>query len=537
VVHRRTLPTTARDLGRLDPQAIEAVRTEARPHVRDGEELHELLLDLVLVPLEPPPLLAFLTMDLALQRELLESGRAQKLRVFGVEHLVPYEYVRDLPAAFGVVGTTDAMDAASSSTATATDGERHLDQLLRGYASVLGPFVNQELAAALGLPQDIFASAALRLETRGILLRGFFDPELPENQHCERRLLARIHQRTLSGLRRLIEPVSAQDTVRFLLRWQHVHPEHQRAGEAGLSEVIRKLAGWHAPLAAWESHLLSARMMKYERRMLDHLCLGGEVTFGRLRTESVGEQAKAHRQTPLSIWPPEAPPWWESAEGDLLRTRELSADAERVREELKCRGALFRSQIARSTGLVGAAVDEALKVLLAFGCVTCDGFAPLRRLVTPARRTHAPRGTPGGMPIADGRWSLLPSGPVLPVEDAAMALARQLLARYGVVCHSLLGREWLPMGWRAVRMALVRLEDRGEVRGGYIVSGMGGEHFALPDALERLREEARRPKAGEVFLLSPHDPLDLRGVIPGYGVRGLAGEGALRLIDGLPAPA
>ena len=44
---RRGLPVEPRELGRLDPDAIERVRAEATPDVRDADELHDVLLSLV----------------------------------------------------------------------------------------------------------------------------------------------------------------------------------------------------------------------------------------------------------------------------------------------------------------------------------------------------------------------------------------------------------------------------------------------------------------------------------------------------------
>ena len=44
---RRGLPVEPRELGRLDPDAIERVRAEATPDVRDPDELHDVLLSLV----------------------------------------------------------------------------------------------------------------------------------------------------------------------------------------------------------------------------------------------------------------------------------------------------------------------------------------------------------------------------------------------------------------------------------------------------------------------------------------------------------
>jgi ATP-dependent Lhr-like helicase len=46
--------------------------------------------------------------------------------------------------------------------------------------------------------------------------------------------------------------------------------------------------------------------------------------------------------------------------------------------------------------------------------------------------------------------------------------------------------------WRDLARVYRRLEARGEIRGGGFDTGISGEQFALPDAVERLRE-VRRP--------------------------------------------
>ncbi len=49
-------------------------------------------------------------------------------------------------------------------------------------------------------------------------MRGRFDPGVEDEQWCARRLLARIHAYTQHRLRREIEPVTAQELMRFLLQ-------------------------------------------------------------------------------------------------------------------------------------------------------------------------------------------------------------------------------------------------------------------------------------------------------------------------------
>jgi ATP-dependent Lhr-like helicase len=68
-----------------------------------------------------------------------------------------------------------------------------------------------------------------------------------------------------------------------------------------------------------------------------------------------------------------------------------------------------------------------------------------------------------------------------------------------------------------------RLEARGEIRGGRFVSGMSGEQFALPDAVDRLREIRRCGRDGRLITISAADPLNLTGILTsGDRVRAIA---------------
>ena len=58
-----------------------------------------------------------------------------------------------------------------------------------------------------------------------------------------------------------------------------------------------------------------------------------------------------------------------------------------------------------------------------------------------------------------------------------------------------------------------RLEARGDIRGGRFVSGLSGEQFALPEAIEAVRHVRRTPPSGELIVLSACDPLNLAGVL------------------------
>ncbi|MGZ8214009.1 MAG: Lhr family helicase, partial [Methylosarcina sp.] len=79
-----------------------------------------------------------------------------------------------------------------------------------------------------------------------------------------------------------------------------------------------------------------------------------------------------------------------------------------------------------------------------------------------------------------------------------------------------------------------RLEARGELRGGRFVQGFAGEQFALPEALNALREVRKQVKTGELTVINCADPLNLSGIItPGDRIPSIFSQ---RLIyrDGVP---
>ena len=123
------------------------------------------------------------------------------------------------------------------------------------------------------------------------------------------------------------------------------------------------------------------------------------------------------------------------------------------------------------------------------------------------------------------------------VETLAEAVAEQLLARYGVVFRDLAARETLALPWREVHRALRRLEARGTARGGRFVTGFVGEQYALPEAVEALRQTRRLERTGEIVRVAAVDPLNLVGILtPGPRVPAL-GTNTVVYRDGLPVGA
>jgi ATP-dependent Lhr-like helicase len=540
VALRRALPDDARDLGRLDPQAVRTAAEDAWPRPRDAEELHDALLGLVLLPLET--LAAGFPPEAASWSDGLEAaGRVMRLTAPGPAAGVDRNDATHLAAA-------ERIDAARAALAGSAEPVK---AVVRGWAEMSGPFRSEEMARTLGLPAPTVEAAAAALEQEGVLLRGAFTspedgssaPDGAAAEWCDRRILARIHRATLQTLRREIEPVSPAVFLRFLAAWQHAAPSSGGRGRDGLLQAIEILEGFEAPIEAWESALLPARVERYDPDDLEALALGGAVVWGRFaarepQEENAPRRATLTRSSTVSLALRDDLPWLVERQ---TKVPLLSSRARALYDVLAERGASFPADLAIALRLLPAELDAAVGELVARGLATLDGFAALRRLagLTPSRaaaaraagrfvRRRGPR-VAGG----EGRVALLDrSGPA--PEDRTREMAAMLLRRWGVLFRDLLAREGVAPPWRALLPELRRAEARGEVRGGRFVDGVVGEQFALAEAVEALRAARRGGGDERPHEIAASDPLNLTGILlPGRRIPAVA-RGRLLLRDGLP---
>nr|HRC63085.1 ATP-dependent DNA helicase [Dehalococcoidia bacterium] len=381
------------------------------------------------------------------------------------------------------------------------------------------------------------------LEAGGYVLRGRFTPGLPDEEFCDRRLLARIHRYTLDQLRREIDPVTTRDYMRFLLSWHHVAPGSRMKGRTAVRHAVARLEGFEAAASAWESELLAARVDDYTPAWLDELCLAGEVTWARLtpRRAVGGGTVAASRVTPMTLaLRSDLPVLLEAVRGsEEDSTRPETGAAAELLELLEARGALFFDELVAGTRRLATDVEQGLRELVARGLVASDGFQGLRQLSGLWRRSGRGRRGAGYLRAAGGppgRWAVVaaPSTGTHDLESLAEEVANVLLQRYGVVFRDVVAQESFTVPWREVLRALRRFEARGSARGGRFVSGFVGEQYALPEAVEALRRVRKDPLTGERVRIAAVDPLNLTGVLfPGPRIPSVAGR-TVDYVDGIP---
>ncbi|HVC25337.1 MAG TPA: DEAD/DEAH box helicase, partial [Acidimicrobiales bacterium] len=366
---RRGIPIEARDLTALDPAAVDEVRAEVAPAPRTADELHELLVSLVLCRRDPRWQQMFEALAVAGRAMAVTAPGAPPADVAGPDAepgaWCATERRREVETMLlGAAFSPDSPLPASLEPRDAPDPSGVLELAVRGHLEHCGPVRPDELTSLVpGATTPAILSALATCEARGAVLR------LPDGLWCAKHLVARIHARGRSRERRHHRAVSGRDFVRFLLGWQHVLPGTRLSGLAGLATVVAQLQGAEAPVAAWEESILPARISGYQAHLLDELCAHGDAGWGRpgLRANEGGGAAAPRRSgatpsraTPITIARREDLAWLLAASrGDSVPQRPGPGAAAEVLEALDGRGALYFSDICEMTGRLPVEVAEA----------------------------------------------------------------------------------------------------------------------------------------------------------------------------------
>ena len=475
----------------IDPDALAEVELQLLGDPRDPDELHDVL--------RRRGDLRAGEYDEGQAAILLAERRALAIRFAGEERLVAAEDAGRYRDALG------AMPPGGLPEAFLAGGPDSLRQLVLRFAKGRGPFTTAEADERFGLSLE---SLLHELERADLLVRGELRPGGSQREWCDPEVLRRLRRASLAALRREVEPAEQASFGRFLPAW------HGIGRRASLREALVPLQGLALPVSLWESEVLPRRVPAYQPASLDALCAAGELVWVGAGLDRVAVYFREDAPllgAPAGAAPPESP------------------EAEKIRGALG-RSAMFWADLLDETALEAEAALPALWELVWAGEVTNDAWTPLRagrryqaaRVERRPRRFSRTRGS--GITSTQGRWS--PTSRLFPGDPDRRALAELLLERQGIVTRDGVRGEGIPGGYGAVYSELKDLETIGACRRGYFVEGLGGAQFALPGAVERLRE-LRAEEEPEPLVLAAADPAQPYGAALAWPKR--AGSRAARV--------
>jgi ATP-dependent Lhr-like helicase len=285
-----------------------------------------------------------------------------------------------------------------------------------------------------------------------------------------------------------------------------------------LLDAVESLQGAPLPASLVESAILPARLAEYAPAGLDTLIAVGEVAWAGV--EPIGE-----RDGRIALFLADKLPL-------LLQSRPLveplTEREAKLISVLESTGASFFDPLHQAVGggYPGETID-ALWSLVWRGLITNDSLHALRAYIARPESARAPRRLQTGAvfrsrrttpPTAQGRWSALHAADISSkgsVTERSHALALQLLNRYGVLMREFVGAENVPGGFSAVYDVLKALEESGRIRRGYFVAGLGATQFALPAAVDLLRQLRNEPpqEKPEFVQLAATDPANPYGSV------------------------
>ncbi len=515
---------------------LELQRLTPERAARDVDEVHDLLR--VLGPLSPLEI-SFRVRDDQVGnvsewiRELVETRRAIEIGVVG-------------PSGSGAASGSSEVAGGELRVAAAEDAARLRDglgvavpvglptaftdpvdtpvrDLVERFARTHAPFTTPQVADRLGLSAEVVRVVLGELVRDGRVAEGDFTPGGTEREWCDADVLRQLRRRSLAALREEVAPVESPALVRFLPQWQLVGS--RRRGPDAVAEVVSVLQGAALPASALEVDVLGIRVGGYSPADLDALCASGELVWvgaGAIGAHD-GRIRLVWRDQVPALLPPPADPVDQGTDDPHHRV---------LRDHLADRGASFWSDLVAAVSAAELPYDDdtvlaALWDLVWAGEVTNDTFGALRAKVAggSSRRASGARSRrPGpnvrrlnrlGPPAAAGRWSLVAPlrEPAVTPTEAATTRAFQLLDRYGVLTREMALAEGQSGGFAGVYPLLKVLEERGQVRRGYFVAGLGAAQFASPGAVDRLRA-AGQDDIGDLPDGVDHDGTDIGARTP-----------------------
>ncbi len=342
-----------------------------------------------------------------------------------------------------------------------------------------------------------------------------------------------LYRMAVAARRNVQAPANRTTFNRFLFEWHRISKPEQ-----SLLECVRHYRGLRFPIYFFERNILTSRFRKPGQTSwieklaeLSALISNGEIIVLADKTKDGGRRSIQFRMR---------------GDGSIFADREtLLAESEQLRGEAQTvfaflieNGASYVRDIEMGTGLSHLKLQSALGELADKGLASCENYETFltalqadyikgsanSRMVKEIRQHPLKKGRRRAMGsairkrvqqqvrIRDSRWFLTTAfavmGKPLEVPERAVAQARLLLQRYGILVKEFYRREHGLLPWHIILQCLKRLEWQGEIRRGYFVEGLSGIQFALPDALGLLEKihNAQLSCGDQPILLSSLDP-------------------------------
>ncbi|WP_203566630.1 DEAD/DEAH box helicase [Aestuariimicrobium ganziense] len=357
-------------------------------------------------------------------------------------------------------------------TVDPVDPQDALDRLVLRWLRTHVAVDDEVLAQRLGVATEVVSQSLRRLQPIEGLTRL-------DQRWWHPSVLRMVRNRTLALLRRSVEAVEPRQLARFLAQWHELdEPGH---GMDALLAAVEQLAGHPVPASMLDGFILGPRVRGRLDTLLDEALGQGDVVVP-------GPAPIGSSDGWVQLWPrgfvlarPSDEPLGERA-GELL-------------DRLSSGGAWTLAELCDHP--VTPADTDALWELFWAGRVSPNTWAPLRELsqAGAVRRPPTPRSGRRSLLAQlrvprlagpSGRWSLVPA----PDRDerAGVVAASMLLGRHGVVTRGAVTSDPLFGSFSEAYAVLSAMEGTGAIRRGWFVEGLGAAQFALPGAVDRLRE-------------------------------------------------
>ncbi|MEP6780742.1 MAG: DEAD/DEAH box helicase [Gemmatimonadaceae bacterium] len=470
-------------------------------------------------------------------RFILVDSFARYVAAFGAKQLAKIRSGVEL-------NSQNASDVISEALRTPTLEEQAARrEILSRWISLAGVFSIADVRARYDFDANWIERRINTAVEKQIVVRGIFGGDRDVAHWCSRRLLEQARRAELARARKQVEAVSLAKYAHYLQQWQHVTPSTRLTGNDATRSAIAQLFGVARGAEAWNRSYLPARVENYDSNAIANASSNGMLMWAAEPNAKVTSYNSAHVGRVRFFERGTGALWLSPPVAD----ERLSERALQVLNALRSQGASFTLDLSILTRLGPQTTRDALRELVTAGLITNDSVATLRDVARwqpslPTKRTDEPdpaRWLPADFkpstnrPYAQrrpnarriprwrrsdweganaaqwaGRWAILHTAPTLGVfsdtSEIAERIARQWLARYGIVSRDWYVAEKPPIAWRDIYHELKRLEYRGDVQRGYFVAGLAGAQFALPEAVEMLR--ANSDDDNSIVSLSATDP-------------------------------